>query len=49
MRTWGFHRHMLLTRCDGLILGALLADLLFDRARVEANRRAWLRGFAAIG
>jgi peptidoglycan/LPS O-acetylase OafA/YrhL len=49
MRTWAFHRHMLLTRCDGLILGALLADLLFDRARVEANRRTWLKGFAAIG
>jgi peptidoglycan/LPS O-acetylase OafA/YrhL len=49
MRTYGFHRHMLLTRCDGLALGALLADLLFDRERVQAHRRAFVRGFVAIG
>jgi peptidoglycan/LPS O-acetylase OafA/YrhL len=49
LRTWGFHRHMLLTRCDGLALGALLADLMYDRKRVVANRRAYLGGFAAVG
>jgi peptidoglycan/LPS O-acetylase OafA/YrhL len=49
MRTYGFHRHMLFTRCDGLILGALLADIFFDRARIEANRRAWFRAFLAVG
>ena len=49
MRTHGFHRHMLLTRCDGLALGALLAGLFYDRARVEAHRRAFRRGFVAVG
>lgn len=49
MRTHGFHRHMLLTRCDGLALGALLADLLFDRDRVIAHRGALRRGFVVVG
>jgi peptidoglycan/LPS O-acetylase OafA/YrhL len=48
MRSLGFHRHMLLTRCDGLALGALLADLFYERARVEAHRRLYRRAFAAI-
>src|SRR5439155_21226057 len=49
MRSYGFHRHMLLTRCDGLALGALLAGLVSDRERVEAHRRAFVRGFVAVG
>ncbi len=40
---------MLLTRCDGLALGALLADLLVDRDLLKIHRRAFVRGFAAIG
>jgi peptidoglycan/LPS O-acetylase OafA/YrhL len=48
MRSLGFHRHMLLTRCDGLALGALLADLFYDRARVETNRRLYRRAFVAV-
>jgi peptidoglycan/LPS O-acetylase OafA/YrhL len=49
MRTYGFHRHMLLTRCDGLALGALLAGLFFDRGWVETHRRTLVRGFFAAG
>ncbi len=49
MRTWAFHRHMLLTRSDGLVLGALLADLLSDRDWVESHRRMFRRGFLAVG
>jgi len=49
LRASGYHRHMLLTRCDGLALGALLADLFSDRARVEAARASMRRGFHAVG
>ncbi|HEV3164707.1 MAG TPA: acyltransferase [Isosphaeraceae bacterium] len=48
MRSWGFAGHLLLTRCDGLALGALLAALLFDRGRLERHRRAFIAGFALV-
>ncbi len=48
MRSMGFFPHLLLTRCDGLALGAILAGLLFDQARVERNRRRFQVGFAAV-
>lgn len=48
LRATGFPRHMLLTRCDGLALGALLADLFADRGRVEASRGHYGRAFLAI-
>jgi peptidoglycan/LPS O-acetylase OafA/YrhL len=49
MRANGFDRHMLLTRCDSLALGALLARIFLDRARIEANRSRSRLAFVAIG
>lgn len=48
LRATGFPRHMLLTRCDGLAMGALLADLFADGGRVEASRALYRRAFLAI-
>ncbi len=48
MRSLGYFPHLLLTRCDGLALGAILAGLLFDQGRVERNRRRFQAGFAGV-
>jgi peptidoglycan/LPS O-acetylase OafA/YrhL len=47
LRTLGVHEHLLLTRCDGLMMGAALAALLVDAAWTGRHRRGLLRGFAA--
>jgi hypothetical protein len=39
---------LLLTRCDGLLLGALLASALPDRARLERHRPAFGAAFVAV-
>lgn len=49
LRSLGYPSFLLLTRCDGLALGGLLA-LLLDRPEGDARHaRADPRGFAAIG
>jgi peptidoglycan/LPS O-acetylase OafA/YrhL len=48
MRSCGFIGHMLLTRCDGLALGALLAVLLLDRRRVDRWRPAFQAAFGLV-
>jgi peptidoglycan/LPS O-acetylase OafA/YrhL len=49
MRLQGFSPYLLLTRCDGLAFGSLLALLLQDRERVARNLSAHRWGFALIG
>jgi peptidoglycan/LPS O-acetylase OafA/YrhL len=41
LRFAGMDPHLLLTRCDGLVLGALLAALLADRGHLERHRSAF--------
>lgn len=38
MRCYGFNVNMLATRFDGLVMGGVLAALLLDRERAQANR-----------
>ena len=49
MRAHGYDRHMLFTRSDSLAMGALLAGLFLNRARIEANRSRFRRVFVGIG
>lgn len=49
IRALGYSPYLLLTRCDGLALGALLATLVFDRDRVARRLGAFRAGFAAVG
>ncbi len=49
LRAYGFHRHMLFTRCDSLALGALLSLLFLDRDWTEERRSSARRAFVAIG
>ena len=49
VRALGYSPYLLLTRCDGLALGSLLAVLVFDRERVARHLGAFRAGFAAIG
>ncbi len=44
LRARGFDDHLLLARCDGLGMGALMAGLLNDRARWSAIARPSARG-----
>jgi len=48
-RALGYSPYLLLTRCDGLAFGSLLALLLFDRDRVARRIGAYRWGFAAVG
>jgi peptidoglycan/LPS O-acetylase OafA/YrhL len=48
LRAFDVFPHLLVTRCDGLSLGALLAWILLDRERLERNRRAFALGFAVV-
>src|SRR5262249_15232829 len=49
MRSMGFTPYLLLTRCDGLALGALLAALVFDRERLQRRLTGFRIGFALVG
>ena len=49
MRAQGFTPFLLLTRCDGLAFGSLLALLLQDRERVARNLNAFRWSFALVG
>ena len=49
LRAWGYSPILMLTRCDGLALGSLLAVVLFDRDRVSRHVTSYCRAFAAIG
>ena len=44
LRARGVFQHLLLTRCDGLVMGAVLAALLVDEARALRHRTALRRG-----
>jgi peptidoglycan/LPS O-acetylase OafA/YrhL len=48
-RALGYSPFLLLTRCDGLAFGSLLALLVFDRGRVTRHLGAFRLGFAAVG
>jgi peptidoglycan/LPS O-acetylase OafA/YrhL len=48
LRFAGLPPDLLLTRCDGLLLGAWLAAVLADRGRLARNRRAVALAFAAV-
>jgi peptidoglycan/LPS O-acetylase OafA/YrhL len=48
-RALGYSPYLLLTRCDGLALGSLLALVVFDRDRVARHLAAYRLGFAAVG
>jgi peptidoglycan/LPS O-acetylase OafA/YrhL len=45
----GLPQYVLLSRCDGLALGALLAALLFDREKAARNLRAYQALFVSAG
>jgi peptidoglycan/LPS O-acetylase OafA/YrhL len=49
MRGMGFSPYLLLTRCDGLALGSLLAWLLADPQRVARRVPAYRAAFATVG
>jgi peptidoglycan/LPS O-acetylase OafA/YrhL len=49
MRSLGFDPYLLLTRCDGLALGALLAVLVYDRERLQRRMPAFRTAFALTG
>ncbi|MHC5543081.1 acyltransferase family protein, partial [Singulisphaera rosea] len=49
MRASGFPRDLLLSRTDGLVLGGLLAALLFDGERLERHRSKFRAAFAVLG
>jgi peptidoglycan/LPS O-acetylase OafA/YrhL len=49
LRAWGYHRHMMFTRCDGLALGALLALMFLDSAKVVERRVIYRRIFISTG
>ena len=42
------HHPLLLSRCDALALGALLADLFLDQDFVNRHRQSYTRGFLAL-
>jgi peptidoglycan/LPS O-acetylase OafA/YrhL len=46
---WGLETTLLLSRCDGLALGSLLAVLCSDQERLERHSLAWSRAFLLIG
>jgi peptidoglycan/LPS O-acetylase OafA/YrhL len=48
-RVLGFSPYLLLTRCDGLAVGSLLALVVFDRDRVARRIAAYRAAFAAVG
>jgi peptidoglycan/LPS O-acetylase OafA/YrhL len=48
LRSRGMFHHLLLTRCDGLAWGAVLALLLRDGDRVRLRVTAYRLGFAAV-
>lgn len=48
-RVLGYSPYLLLTRCDGLALGALLSVVLSDRERVARRLFAYRAAFATIG
>jgi peptidoglycan/LPS O-acetylase OafA/YrhL len=48
MRALTWYPHLLLTRCDGLILGALLASLVGDEAWRAARARRLCQTFATL-
>ena len=48
MRGRGWDAQLLLTRCDGLALGGLLAAIVSDRPRFEQNIKAYRRAFMII-
>jgi peptidoglycan/LPS O-acetylase OafA/YrhL len=48
LRSLGFLPYLLLTRCDGLALGALLAVLVGDRGRLDRHATAFRLAFALI-
>lgn len=49
LRARGFFPHMLLTRCDGLGFGALLAGIFYDGRLIPAKRRVLGWAFAVAG
>ena len=49
LRSRGVFGHLLLTRCDGLALGAMLAAVLYDQARLDRHRVAFRVGFGLMG
>jgi len=49
MRAAGYSPYLMLTRCDGLALGSLLAVVLADRDRVARHLASYCRAFAAVG
>jgi peptidoglycan/LPS O-acetylase OafA/YrhL len=48
LRFAGLEPYLLLTRCDGLVLGALLAAILADRGRLERHRSAFGIALAVV-
>jgi peptidoglycan/LPS O-acetylase OafA/YrhL len=49
LRSSGFSSYLLLTRCDGLALGSLLAWILSDQERVAGNLGQFRAAFASVG
>jgi peptidoglycan/LPS O-acetylase OafA/YrhL len=49
LRVGGLEPILLLTRCDGLLLGALLAAVLTDREGLERHRSGYVTSFALVG
>jgi peptidoglycan/LPS O-acetylase OafA/YrhL len=49
LRTGGLEPFLLLTRCDGLLLGALLAAVIIDREWLERQRPRFVRAFGLVG
>jgi peptidoglycan/LPS O-acetylase OafA/YrhL len=48
LRAQGYFPHMLLTRCDGLGFGALLAGILYEKPRLYVPKRALGWAFATV-
>lgn len=49
LRSAGLSPFLLLTRCDGLAMGSVLALVLSDKERLARNLRRYRLGFAALG
>jgi peptidoglycan/LPS O-acetylase OafA/YrhL len=49
MRVLGYSPFLLLSRCDGLAIGSVLAMVVFDRDRLARNLASSCCAFAAIG
>ncbi|MFO0907480.1 MAG: acyltransferase [Isosphaeraceae bacterium] len=48
MRWQGYEPFVLLTRCDGLAIGSIVAWLMADESRVDRHRNRFRAGFAAV-